>query len=115
MNKQLGRADRPTFVTAVDVPDLRPAVFDNNISQSSRVLRSDVELVGDLLTTGVHRHARRDERHAERGAVRLDRVERVGHVSGVECVYTARHHLAYCSNTALQRRIQELASSSNLN
>jgi len=88
-----------TFVAAVDVPDLIPGVVDDDIAQCSRVLRPHVQLVGDLLTTGVDRHAGRHERHPERSAVRLDRVERVGHVSRVERVDAARHHLAYCTHT----------------
>ena len=88
-----------TFVAAVDVPDLVPAVLDDDVSQCARVLRSHVQLIGDLLATGVHRHAGRHEWHAERGAIRLDRVESVGHVRSVERVYTFRHHLADYTHT----------------
>jgi len=86
-----------TFVAAVEIPDLVPAVFDDDVSQSSRVLWPHVQLVGDLLAAGVDRHAGRHERHPESGAVRLDRVERVGHVSGVERKDASRHHLTYCN------------------
>ena len=91
---------RQTFVTAVDVPDLIPAFLDDDVSQGSRVLRSYVQLVSNLLPTRVDGHAGRHERHPERGAVRLDRVECVGHVSRVERKDTARHHLTNCINTS---------------
>jgi len=86
-----------TFVAVVDVPDLGPAVLDDDVSQSAGVLRPHVQLVGDLLSAGVHRHPGRDERHPERGAVRLDGVECARHVSGVEREDSALHYLAYCN------------------
>jgi len=82
-----------TFIAAVDVPDLVPAILSDDISQRSRVLRSYVQLIGDLLATRVNGHPRRNERHSEGGAVRLDSVKSVGHVSRVERENTSRHHL----------------------
>jgi len=109
--KELNRCGcRPTFVAVVDVPDLVPFVVNDDVSQRSRVLRPQVELVGDLLTASVDRHAGRDERHSERGAVRLDRVERVGHMSRVERKDAADHHLTNCSQACV-RIICRLSSS----